>query len=78
MQCLAFWTSCLMVGRLRVVDSRLSWSLVSLHCCVASLDKKRCSASSFFTQAPVVQRADNVIDWIGCYLAGEMCARFSR
>ena len=28
--------------------------------------------------APVVQRADNFICWIGRYPAGEMCARFSR
>ena len=28
--------------------------------------------------APVVQRADNFIHWIGRYPADEMCARFSR
>ena len=33
--------------------------------------------SSKIDQAPVVQRADNFIHWIGRYPADKMCARFS-
>ena len=49
----------------------------SLLCCFLSLDKKLCSALSLFTQAPVVQTADNFIHRISHYPTVSISAKIS-